>query len=151
MNWIQKLLVLVSTIVLVTVLGCSAWMDGLTPVFIDPAAIVYSEASPKVFTPYTSLWDARRIQREMNYQHYTKKVAAIRNIEDVDTRHKYLNDAMDGYIASAEELRDTAFGPTGPLSILFAAVPALGLGAYLIPRPSDRKRITELENGKITV
>ena len=145
MNPVQKLLTILSAVILVTVLGCSAWMEGGTPAYIDPAAIEYSKAEPTVFTPYTSLWDARRIRREMNFQYFTKKVQAARNIEDIDMRHRHLDDAMQIHIASAEELRDTLFSPTGPLSILFAAIPALGLGAYLIPRPADKRRIAELE------
>jgi hypothetical protein len=148
MNWIQKILVVLSTVVLVTVMGCSAWMEGITPAYIDPVAIEYAEAKPTVFTPYTSLWDARRIKRELDFKHAGNQQALFRTIEDDKTRYAFLNEAMQINISSAEELRDTLFSPTGPLSILFAAVPALGLGAYLIPRPSDRKRIAELENGK---
>ena len=148
MKWYQKILTVVSAVVLVTVLGCSAWMDGLTPTYVDPTAIEISGVEPTIFTPYTSLWDAKRIRRALNYQFFLRKISAIREIEDIDTRQKHLDDTMQMYIESAEELRDTLFSPTGPLSILFAAVPALGLGAYLIPRPADRRRIAELENGK---
>jgi len=150
MNWTQKLLTLISTVILVTVLGCSAWMDGLTPTYVDPAAIAYADAEPTVLPipGYVSLWDARRIKRELDFQHYSEQVRISRDMEDDQIRYKHLQDAMQTNIASAEELRNTLFSPTGPLSILFAAVPALGLGAYLIPRPSDKRRIAELENRK---
>jgi len=147
MSKLQKLLVLISTILLVTILGCSAWQNGLTPAYIDPAAIEYSEMCPKIFTPYTSLWDAYRIQRGLNYQYFLKRIKLGRLIEDNDARHKFLNNAHLGYMESSEELRDTLFSPTGPLSILFAAIPGLAIGGYLIQRPSDKKRIIELENG----
>jgi len=145
MRWYQKLLVLMCSIVLVTVLGCSAWMDGLTPAHIDEAAIEYSDSNPHLYLPYTSLWDAKRIQREMMYVHQTEQVRLARKLEDDKLRFAYLRNAMETNISSAEELRDTLFSPTGPLSLLFAAVPSLALGAYLIPRPSDKKRISELE------
>lgn len=148
MNWFQKLLTLISAVILVTVLGCAAWMEGLTPAYVDPAAIEYADAKPTVFLPYTSLWDARRIKRELDFQHLSEQTRIARDLEDDQIRYKHLQDAMQTNIQAAEELRDTLFSPTGPLSILFAAVPALGLGAYLIPRPSDKKRIAELENGR---
>ena len=148
MNLMQKILVLICSAILITVLGCSAWMDGLTPAYIDPVAIEYADANSTVFTPYTSLWDARRIKRELDFKHATNQQALFRTIEDDKTRYAFLNEAMQINISSAEELRDTLFSPTGPVSLLFAAVPGLALGAYLIPRPTDRKRIAELENGK---
>ena len=64
-------------------------------------------------------------------------------------RYRYLDDAMQTNIASAEELRNTLFSPTGPVSMLSAAL-GLGLGGYFIQRPSDKKRIAELENGNTT-
>jgi hypothetical protein len=152
MNWFQKLLTLLSAVILVTVLGCAAWMEGLTPAYVDPAAIEYADTEPTVLPipGYVSLWDARRIKRELDFAHLTEQIRIARDLEDDQMRYKHLQDAMQINIASAEELRNTLFSSTGPLSILFAAVPALGLGAYLIQRPSDRKKITELENGKTT-
>lgn len=149
MKLYQKLLTLVSAIVLVTVLGCSAWMDGLTPAFIDPVAIEYAKTSPTVLPipGYTSLWDAKRIQGELNFQHFITQVEITRTLEDDAIRYKHLQKAMQINIVSAEELRNTIFSSTGPVSILSAAL-GLGLGGYLIQRPSDKKRIVELENGK---
>jgi len=146
MSRLQKLLVLLCSVVLVTVLGCSAWMEGLSPAHIDPAAIEYSKTEPTVYTPYTSLWDARRIQRELEYQHLVNQRDLARLLEDDKGYYNKLTRAMQINIASAEELRDTLFSPTGPMSLLFAAVPALGLGAYLIPRKKDTEKIKELEN-----
>ena len=149
MKLYQKILTVVSAVVLVTVLGCSAWMDGLTPAYIDPVAIDYAETTPTVLPipGYTSLWDAKRIQGELDFQHFVKQVDIARTLEDDAARYKHLQRAMQINIASAEELRDTLFSSTGPVSILAAGL-GLGLGAYLIPRPSDRRRIAELENGK---
>ena len=63
MTKLQKLLTLIAAAILVTVLGCSAWMEGVTPAHIDPSAIEYSDTEPTSYLPYTSLWDARRIKR----------------------------------------------------------------------------------------
>lgn len=143
----KTLLTLIASVILVTVLGCSAWMEGVVPTYCDPPAIEYSKTKPKVFTPYTSLWDARRIKREMEFMHLSEQTRIARDMEDDQMRYRHLNDAMQTNIASAEELRNTLFSPTGPVSMLSAAL-GLGLGAFLIPRPSDKKRIKELENGK---
>ena len=78
MTKLQKLMTLVSAVVLVTVLGCSAWMEGITPAHVDPAAIEYANVSPTIYTPYISLWDARRIQRKMNFEHLSEQTKISR-------------------------------------------------------------------------
>lgn len=143
----KTLFTLIVTSILVTVIGCSAWMDGITPAYIEPDVIDYAKVEPKVFTPYTSLWDAKRIVKGLDYQHYMNQAELNRLIEDDNMKHKHLNGIQQGYNNSAEELRNTLFSPTGPVSMLSAAL-GLGLGAFLIPRPSDKKKIAELENGK---
>lgn len=145
----KTLLTLITTVILVTVLGCSAWMDGITPVFVDPAAIDYANTSPIVLPipGYVSLWDARRIKRDLDFMHLSEQTRIARDMEDDQMRYRHLNDAMQTNIASAEELRNTLFSPTGPVSMLSAAM-GLGLGAFLIPRRKDTDRIKELENGK---
>lgn len=143
---LQKMLVLVCSVLLVTVLGCSSWMDGLTPTFIEPGILEYADSKPTIFTPYTSLWDAKRVLRDLDYRFVTSQTKLARSLEDNDTHYKHMRKIMKVNIASSEELRDTLFSPAGPLSILFAAVPSLALGGYLIQRPSDKKRIVELEN-----
>ena len=140
----NTLLTLIASVILVTVLGCSAWMEGVTPSHIDLAAIDYANTDATTYLPYTSLWDARRIKREMEFMHLSEQTRIARDMEDDQMRYRQLNDAMQTNIASAEELRNTLFSPTGPVSMLSAAL-GLGLGAFLIPRPSDKKRITELE------
>lgn len=148
----KTLLTLIATVILVTVLGCSAWLDGITPAFVDPAAIDYANVSPRALPipGYVSLWDARRIKREMEFMHISEQTRIARDMEDDQMRYRHLNDAMQTNIASAEELRNTLFSPTGPVSMLSAAL-GLGLGAFLIPRRKDAERIKELENGKGTV
>ena len=149
MTKLQKLFTLVLAAALVTVLGCAAWMEGVTPAHIDAAAIEYADTEPTSYLPYTSLWDARRIKRALDFMHLSEQTRIARDLEDDKMRYRYLDNAMQENIASAEELRNTLFSSTGPVSMLSAAL-GLGLGAYLIPRPSDRKRITELENGETT-
>jgi hypothetical protein len=124
-------------------------MDGLTPAYIDPVAIEYAETTPTVLPipGYTSLWDAKRIQRELNFQHFIRQTEIARTLEDDTTRYKHLNRAIQINIESSEELRDTLFSSTGPVSILAAGL-GIGIGGYLIQRPTDKKRIIELENGK---
>ncbi len=148
MNWVQKILATVLAIILVAILGCSAWQDGITPAYIDPAAINYSGENPLVFTPYTSLWDLKRIDRALDLKHYKTQVEISRYVEDDRIKYNYLKDGMQINMISAEELKGTLFSPTGPIGLLMAAAPAFGLGALLISKPSDKKRITELENGK---
>lgn len=145
----KTLFTLIAAVILVTVLGCSAWMEGVVPAFVDPAVIDYANVSPTVLPipGYVSLWDARRIKRDLDFMHLSEQIRIARDMEDDQMRYRHLNDAMQTNIASAEELRNTLFSPTGPVSML-STVLGLGLGAFLIPRRKDVERIKELENGK---
>ena len=82
LDWKQKIVVLVMSTLLVTMLGCAAFMDGLTPAYIDPNAIEYSGEAPKIFTPYTSIWDLQRVKRGIDRSHFENQLALARELED---------------------------------------------------------------------
>jgi len=147
MNWFQKLLVCVFGAMVIVISGCMAWQQGLTPAYIDPAAIEFSEEKPTIFTPYTSLWDAYRIDRALDYKHLKNMKDIERAAEDEGFYYGKLKDAMTINIASAEELRDTIFSPEGGLLSLLLAGSGVGIGAFAISKPSDKKKIEELKNG----
>jgi hypothetical protein len=115
-------------------MGCSAWQDGVIPAHINEEAAEYSCVPKKIYLPYPSLWDAKRIARAINYQDNMDRIRVAR-----------LKGEMQITIADAEELKHTAFSPTGPLGVLIASIPGLTFGSYFLSKPSDKKKITELE------
>jgi len=148
MNKKQKLLVGFLVLFVVAVFGCSAMQDVITPAYIDKGAIEYSGEEPTMFTPYTSLWDLQRIERSVDYNHFNLQKEAARLAEDDSGRYSYLKQAMLIGATSAQELKGAIFSPEGPLGMLLIGLPTFGLGALLISKPSDKKRIVELQNGK---
>jgi len=148
MSWYQKMLVLVFGVIVIVITGCSAWMDGITPAFIDPIAIEYSGEKSTIFTPYTSLWDLRRIDRGLDYSYFNNQKDIARSLEDDQIRYKYLKEAMQINMLSAEELKSTLFSPEGGVMSLLLAGSGIGIGALAISKPSDKRRIVELTNGK---
>jgi len=148
---LQKILVTVSVLILVAFFGCAAFQEAVTPAYIEPDAIKYADVNVPTFTPWTSLWDAKyKVDRWMDLRHKEVQLDLVRKIEDDDLRYTFLKDVEATHIRSAEELRQNLFSPEGPLGLLIPTILGGTLGALLIPRPGDRKRIAELEkvNGK---
>lgn len=155
MNRLQKILVVIFASMVFVLIGCSAWMEGITPAYIDSDAITYSGEKPTIFTPWTSLWDLRRMDRALDHMHYRNQKEIARELQDDQDQYKYLKDAMQINMMSAEQLRDTLFSPEGGLISLILAGSGFGLGSMLLSKPGDKKRIAELEsqiaqNGTVT-
>lgn len=147
MSMLQRMVVLVLGIIVIVMVGCTAWQQGLTPAYIDPVAIEYSETGATVFTPYTSLWDAYRIDRELDYRHVVNQVEVYRHIEDDNLRYDHIKNAMQVNIQSAEELRGTIFDAESGILPLLLAGSGFGIGALAVSKPADKRKITELQNG----
>ena len=115
-----------SSLILVTVLGCSLFVDAITPCYIPPELAKVIDESPTSFLPYTTVFDAQRMLRKINY----------------------LTEGLVIGVGAARELQSNVLNPTGPLGLLLVGGPALTIGALGISKPKDKKKITELQNGK---
>lgn len=115
--------------------GCI--QDLITPVFISEDAAKWANVPTKIFMPYTSLWDARRVAHAIDYKLTIEKIKAgyYKNITNIS-------------ILAGEQLKDAVFSPDGILSLLLIGGPSLALGAYGISKPKDRREIEGLKNGK---
>jgi len=142
---LQRGIVLLSTIILVAFLGCSAMMDGVTPCHIDERIGEYTEEPMVSYLPYTSLWDAKRLNRELDRKHEKADTDLVRLIEDNDDFYTFLKDAHAIHMAGAQEFQDNVFNPTGPIGALILATTGVSIGAFGISKPGDKKKLTELQ------
>ena len=59
--------------------------------------------------------------------------------------YEYVKGVTRFHIGAAEELKATMFSPTGPLALLIPTSLAATAGALLFSKPTDKKKIKELE------
>ena len=134
----QKLLTWLSILGLTIVLGCSSFQDVLTPCYIPPGSIDYADTNATTLLPYTTVFDARRVGFKMDFIH------AVNQTTD-KMRYNYLKGMNSFHITAAEELQAKIFSPEGPIGLLFPTLMGGTLGALLISKPNDKKKIIELE------
>lgn len=134
MNKLQKIIAWICIIGLTAILGCASFQDALTPCYISPACLEYADAEPTTFLPFTTLFDARRIDMKMDFRY------AIGEVE-----YKFLKGLNTFHTSAAEQLQARIFSPEGPIGLLFPAITGGVLGTYLFSKPDDKKKIAELE------
>ena len=151
LNLVEKLKVLgvgLVMAVLVGFLGCAGFQDALTPCYIDREIGEYAEDDMTSFVPFTSLFDAKRLKRRMDYVHEMNQEQISRlHVDDIMV-YSFLNDSITIGMKDSSQLQETIFSPSGPLGLLIPTLLGGTLGATLISKPSDRKKIVELQNGK---
>lgn len=148
MTKLQKMLVALSVLLLVALIGCSGFQDGIVPCWIEQRVGDYTGEPMTSALPYTTIADAKRQMDFMQYVHDTKQLGFLRLSENDVRFVRQMNKIQTGHLDRAQELRDNVFFPTGPGGLLLAMLPALAIGKYGLSNPSDKKKIAELENGK---
>jgi len=134
MNRKQKLLTFVAVLGLALMFGCSALQDVLTPTYIDKKAAEWADTSPKLFMPYTTLFDAKRVAGAIDYKFTIAKI-----------QHGYYRGITAASILAGEEFKQIVFSPDGPVGLLLPTIFGGTLAAMLIPRKKDLDKIKELE------
>ena len=119
-------------------LGCASIQDAITPCYISPTSLKYARAEPTTFLPFTTLWDAKRVNAKMDYIHLSNQTVD-------ELQYKFLKGLGIVHMAAAQEFQSTIFSPTGPIGLLFPALAGGSLGTFLLSKPSDKKKIAELE------
>lgn len=139
---LKKIITWLCVFGLTFILGCSAFMDAVTPCYIPPASLDYiNETDPTIFLPWTTLFDAKQIDMKVDFVHIFNQTTDKLNygfVKGLNTFH----------IGAAEQLQATLFSPEGPIGLLLPTLMGGTLGALLISKPGDKKKIVELENGK---
>lgn len=146
-KYIKTIIILLSATILIAFFGCSIAMDALTPCPIQPQAAAYADEPITDFLLISTVWDAKRIDAKMDYVHESNQINFARLMEDDNNEYEYLKDIHVSNIQSALQLQESVFSPTSPVGALIPGLSGLGLGAYLISKPEDRKKIKKLENG----
>lgn len=127
--------VLVGLIALVFV-GAGCVQDVVTPAYVSEDAAEWANVPTKMFLPYTSLFDAKRVERAIDYKLTIERIKGgyYKNITNIS-------------ILASEEIKNTVFAKDGLLSLLLIGGPALAAGGMFIPRGKDKKEIEKLKNG----
>ncbi|HEC64215.1 MAG TPA: hypothetical protein ENI23_02855 [bacterium] len=123
---LQKVVVWGSVIMLTVMLGCASFQDALTPCYIPPETLEYTDAPATTFFPFTTLFDAKRVDFKLDYT-YTLQTMKYKYLKGIGTFHRI----------GAEELQASLFSPEGPIGLLLPTIFGGTLGALLIKRPQD--------------
>jgi len=141
MNRKQKLFAGFLVLLLIVFMGISCIQDALIPCEIDAQALDYTGEEPTRYVPWTTIHDASRVQRSMEYVHLTKQETAKRLSEDDVMFFSYISNAMTINFENAQQIKAAVFDPTGPLALMFPALAGLGLGRYLkSPREQELEK-----------
>lgn len=138
----KKLQVLIGSVLilgLAVLFGCASVQDVVTPCWIPPGAAEYADANTTSILPYTTLFDAKRVQAKMNYVH------TVNQVKD-KLEYEYYTGIQTFHMGAAKEFQAAIFSPTGPIGLLFPTIMAGSFGALFIKRPGDKsKKEVELE------
>lgn len=135
---------LLNTVIIVLVgaisvifIGAGCVQDAVTPAYVSESAAEWAGVPAKLFLPYTTLWDAKRVGMAIDYKLTIERI-----------KGGYYKNVTNLSILAGEELRNTVFAPDGLLSLLLIGGPTFAMGSFLISKPKDKKEIEELKNGK---
>ena len=136
MKWIKKLPMVLVGLLLLALLGCTALLAVITPGHVPPMLIKYAKAEPTSYMPFTTLWDLQRITRLADWE-FKKEQLKYGFIKELSQIHQF----------AAKELQTKFMMPA--ISGLMS-MGALGVGWFGMSKPSDKKKIIEIEakNGK---
>lgn len=121
------------------IMGACALQDSVTPCFIDERVGEYTGAGMTTLVPYTTIADAKRLGKEMNFVSVEKREALLEEVKKNSRLHAFLADALSSNLIDANSLRETLFGPTGVASALTGLL-GLSAGAMFIKRPGDLRK-----------
>ena len=133
---LQTTIVVLAGLIALTFVGAGCIQDGVTPAYVDEDAAEWANVPTKLFLPYTTLWDVKRVSNAIDYKLTIERI-----------KGGYYKNITNLSILAGEEFKDTVFAPEGLLSLLLIGGPTLALGAYGISKPKDKKEIERLKNG----
>ena len=135
----QNLTATLSIFSLLVMLGCATFQAALTPCYVSPAAAEWANTTTNSLFPWTTLFDAQRVEMKLDYTYAMKQTTDTLDYE-------YHKGITRFHKAAGEELRSTLFDPTGAIGLLLPASLAGTAGAFLVSKPSNLKKIKELED-----
>ena len=140
MKTLRTLTAAVCLILFVALMVGCAMQDHLVPNYIDERIGERTGAEMTSLNPfYTTLADAKRLGRELNFVSVEKREALLQEIEKGSRLDAFLAEGHEVYMLDANALRKTLFGPAGAVSALMGLV-GLGAGTFLLKRPGDLRK-----------
>lgn len=133
---LQTIVVVLAGIIALVFVGAGCVQDAVTPCYVDKTAAEWANVPTKLFLPYSTLWDAKRLANAIDYKLTIERI-----------KGGYYKNITNLSILAGNELKNTLFKPDGLLSLLMIGGPFLYAGGKFIPRGKDRKEIEELKNG----
>ncbi len=119
----------VCILALVVMFGCSSFQEVITPTYVSEDAAAWANTPTRLLMPYTTLLDARRVNRAIDFKLTIEKI-----------KGGYYKNMTNLSIIAGEELKTTLFSPEGPVGLALPMLFGGTLGALLIPRPGDKKK-----------
>ncbi len=120
----------------VILMGACALQDYVVPCYVNERVGEYTGTNMTSLAPYTTIADAKRLGKEMNYVSVEKREALLEEVKKNSRLHAFLADALSVNLIDANALRETLFAPTGVFGALTGLL-GLGAGAMFIRRPGD--------------
>ena len=136
---IEKLTIAVLLLLSVAFLGCAAFQESVIPTYIPPDCIDYADVNVPVIMPYTTMLDSKYVDAGMDLRH---DISGL--------KFQFLKDQRLQHFNNADQMRQAVFSPDGPIGLLLPMMTGLGIGALGLSKPSDKKKIKDLENGTKT-
>lgn len=133
---LQTTIIVLAGLIALVFVGAGCVQDIITPAYVDKTAAEWANVPTKLFLPYSTLWDAKRLAGAIDYKLTIERI-----------KGGYYKNITNLSILAGEELKNTVFAPDGLLSLLLIGGPTFAAGSFLISKPKDKKEIEKLKNG----
>lgn len=139
MKTLRTLTAVICLATFLALMGACAFQDHLVPNYIDERIGERTGAEMTSLVPWTTVADAKRLGRELNFVSVEKREALLQEIEKGDRYDSFLAESHRLYLIDGNALRETLFGPTGVVSALTGLI-GLSAGTFLLKRPGDLRK-----------
>jgi len=133
---LQTIVIVLAGLVTLLFVGAGCMQDIVTPAYINESAAEWANVPTKLFMPYTTLWDAKRVAIAIDYKITIERI-----------KGGYYKNIINLSVLAGEELKNTIFAPDGLLSLLMIGGPTFAAGSLFVSKPKDKKEIEKLKNG----
>lgn len=134
----KALVTLICVIGLVFIFGCASLQNLAIPTHVDEGAIVYSDVEPTSYLPWTTLYDAQRLRREIVYKHECLQRVYKRLQEDDNAKVTHIIGGLDNNIGESQVIKEKLFNPNGSVGMALTALFGGTIGALFINTPKKK-------------
>lgn len=145
MNHIRRAVIVICSLTLIFMFGCTAFMNLATPCYVPPQikeTVRHFEKEsgetiePNMTWPYDSIWHANEWKNALSYTQQQRQQKLLNDFKHNSDQFSWLDGILSSSIASAEEVKTTIFNPGGAIGS--TVLPGLGITlGYMLKKPSD--------------